>query len=81
MASAAGDTGIFHTLIRNGANIDTQDEVSYTFSAMQLPALISLLQNGCTPLLCACLRYHHQLAEYLIDNGARLNLSDKVSSQ
>ena len=31
VASAAGDTAIFHTLIKNGASIDIQDRVSLLY--------------------------------------------------
>ena len=85
MASANGDREIFHLLFDYGVNINVQDKVGQfpSFSNFLIPYLQSpppSIQDSCTALLYSCMQHHHQIAEELLANEARVNLSDKVCS-
>jgi hypothetical protein len=61
-------------LLKKGADLDIKDKVS------QGPAFrfhLNSLQNGITPLMYAV--QFKDIAQMLVDNGAKIDLLDKVS--
>lgn len=80
MAAYEGHLQIVDTLVKHGADIDCRDLVSNLSGAPSTPLnSCFVLQLGMTPLHWAVQNGHLQVAEYLISNGAQMDVQNKFN--
>ena len=95
VASHNGHVELIKSLLQNGAYVDVQEEVSFTFSystnllvklkrqcknvTMIYLAQILFVQKKWTPLMIACQNGHVDVVNMLLQHGASVHLPNKVT--
>ena len=88
VAGWSGSPGIVLNVIRAGASIDHQDNVSVcllnthtqlTQIVYNRVTIIMHIQDGQTALIKASVRNHTEIVRLLIENGANVDLQDEVN--